>query len=86
MEKEQIKNQVIEKINEVVKYEIERLEKIIKNASVEELSEAGAVCDLYTAVMQDAARQLATNTRQYSRSVHRKSRERVRRFWWLAQC
>lgn len=85
MEKQQIRERVIELMQQEIERKTVMLDKILEYASQEELDAPGAICDIYTCLMEDSARQLATNPRQYSQSVHRMSRRRVRRFWWLAQ-
>ena len=85
MDKKQIKRRVLELMTEEINRKSVWLDKIVEKATDEELNAPGAICDLYTVLMEDSARQLATTPRQYSRRVHKESRERVRRFWWLAQ-
>lgn len=83
--KTKIKSEVREILKRSFSDAQQMLDKIIKNATLQQLNETGAVCDIYTAIMEDQARQLRTNPKQYSLSLHRKSRKRVREFWWLGQ-
>lgn len=84
-QKEQIKAYVKEMLKRSFDEAGNMLDRIIENATEEQLRAPGAACDIYTAIMEDRARQYRTNPRQYSRTLHRESRKRVLSFWWLAQ-